>query len=162
MIKNNTKNGRCTNCGECCSEYIPWTQEEVNKVKAYLFDHPEIKQDKHIIGKDQHMLCTFRDMKNKTCRIYPVRPQVCRSFICNMMPDAMHNNKIIYHKKADYNSMDDDLNLKRFASSHLLFFKDYNFDIQYMYNMCSTEEQVMRMLKGMDAVVMDHVKAMDK
>ena len=83
-----THNGKCSQCGNCCSKYLPVTQHEINTIKQYIKNHN--------IGKAPHGLailknptfdlcCPFLDMtkKKNKCSIYPVRPQICREFICN-------------------------------------------------------------------------------
>ena len=62
-----TINGKCSCCGDCCGNRLPMNQEEINTIQKYI--------KKHIIKP------TIRVLK---CKIYPLRPQICREFICNV------------------------------------------------------------------------------
>lgn len=83
-----TDHGRCTGCGECCSNILPLSDREVREIKHYVKAH-NIKEQKHfIIGMaekpDYDLCCPFmKPSGNKRCTIYEVRPEVCRNFICN-------------------------------------------------------------------------------
>lgn len=83
-----TIGGKCSCCGNCCSNSLYLTQKEINTIKAYIRKH-NIKEQTHrlIPVKEQpvlDMMCPFLDDNaEKKCTIYPVRPFVCRKFICN-------------------------------------------------------------------------------
>ena len=59
-ITNNTDNGRCIGCGECCTNMLPLSKNEISRIKAYIRKH-NIKEQRHnfMIGID--MTCPFRD-----------------------------------------------------------------------------------------------------
>ena len=81
---NMTNNGKCTGCGKCCSNYLPMTVSEISTIKNYIKKH-QVKEQHHISLKVLDMSCPFLD-KSKSCNkctIYPVRPRVCRDFICD-------------------------------------------------------------------------------
>ena len=42
-IENFTCNGKCSGCGNCCTDFLPLTQAEVKRIQSYLVSHPEIK-----------------------------------------------------------------------------------------------------------------------
>lgn len=66
----------CTGCGECCGAILV-TEQEMKEIQIYLATHPEVKQEaSQREGKLLH--CPFRDDDKHSCRIYPVRPLVCR------------------------------------------------------------------------------------
>lgn len=83
-----TIKGECSNCGNCCSNSLYLTQKEINTIKVYIKKH-HIKEQIHRIlpAVEQPVLdmtCPFLDNNaEKKCTIYPVRPLVCRRFICN-------------------------------------------------------------------------------
>lgn len=81
-----TNNGQCSNCGSCCSNILPMSDSEVKRIQSYIRKHG-ITQNVHcalLADPQQDMLCPFMDLsKEKKCTIYPVRPQICRSFVCN-------------------------------------------------------------------------------
>lgn len=64
----------CQNCGECCG-VVPASKKEIENIKQYLNDNPEILKD---IGPSKKLTCPFRSEEKKKCLIYPVRPMVCR------------------------------------------------------------------------------------
>lgn len=82
-----TEAGRCVQCGACCSNYLPVTQKEIATIHRYVKKH-NVKEYKHLFPvskKAFDMTCPFMDdskLKEK-CRIYPVRPEICRQFNCS-------------------------------------------------------------------------------
>ena len=86
-VYNFTENGKCTQCGECCSNFLPMTQEEIDTIKSYIKQH-KIKECKRLFPTAKETIdltCPFLDMAKKAekCRIYEVRPRICRDFICD-------------------------------------------------------------------------------
>lgn len=104
----NTVNGKCCGCGDCCSNRLPLSQKEINQIKAYIKKHA-ITEQKHgcnvLVSKTIDMTCPFMDTtKELKCTIYPVRPQVCREYICNkgkrfvpskVVLDGKHHNVFV-------------------------------------------------------------------
>lgn len=81
------KNGKCIGCGSCCTNALPMTKQEVDKIKAYIKKNG-IREQKHMIPTNVpiivDMTCPF--MKNygrERCVIYEVRPRICKEFICD-------------------------------------------------------------------------------
>lgn len=84
-VTNNSDNGKCSNCGECCSNLIPMSEAEIQRIKRYMAKHP-IKEQFYrslLDVKNTDMTCPFRDWQNKKCLIYEVRPEICRRFLCS-------------------------------------------------------------------------------
>ena len=82
-----TDNGKCTQCGACCSNYLPMTQKEAAVIHRFVKKH-DIKEFKHLfpVSNDTFdMTCPFMDdsKQKEKCRIYPVRPEICKQFICS-------------------------------------------------------------------------------
>lgn len=82
-----TQEGKCSHCGKCCSNFLPLSQKEVMTINNYVVNN-HIKEYKSMLplaGPVIDGTCPFldRDKKEEKCRIYPVRPLVCRKFICN-------------------------------------------------------------------------------
>lgn len=85
-----TKDGKCSGCGNCCSNYLPLTAGEVNRIAQYVKKHG-IREQLHLPapmnleGYDTVMdaTCPFRDNANKRCVIYEIRPSICRDFRCD-------------------------------------------------------------------------------
>lgn len=96
LVNNFTDNGKCSNCGQCCSNMLPMSQTEVKRIKEYIKKH-NIKEQRHNALSGVDMTCPFRDETNKKCLIYKVRPQICRQFMCNQNIEDMERRKIRYH-----------------------------------------------------------------
>lgn len=81
-----TENGECTKCGSCCSNFLPMTKTEIEVIRKYIAENG-IKEQRILVPTSNvsfDMNCPFlntRKDKDK-CEIYPVRPKICRDFIC--------------------------------------------------------------------------------
>lgn len=85
-VKNLTKDGKCSQCGSCCSNMLPLTPTDIKRVKRYIKKH-KIKERKHLYpyaGPVLDMTCPFLDDSKETtkCMIYEARPEICRDFFC--------------------------------------------------------------------------------
>ncbi len=96
FVKDYTCNGRCSNCGQCCSDMLPLSEKEIKTIKEYVRKH-SIKEQRHNASMSVDLTCPFRDERNRKCLIYEVRPAICRSFICNQPLSEMEANKARYH-----------------------------------------------------------------
>lgn len=97
QVKDFTCNGECSNCGQCCSNLLPLSSEEVKRIKKYIKSH-NIKEQRHnaMVGVD--MTCPFRDEANRKCLIYQIRPAICRQFMCNHTKEDIQKAKMDFHK----------------------------------------------------------------
>jgi Fe-S-cluster containining protein len=96
-IYNFTKDGKCSSCGNCCSNFLPMSQKEADVIHRYIDKH-HIKECIHTIPLAKHMedwTCPFRDNTNSKCTIYEVRPEICKHFICDSEKRAKHNRKLL-------------------------------------------------------------------
>ena len=75
-IKDFTKKGRCSKCGECCSNLLPLAKSEVERIITYAREH------KITVSKPKNGSCLFLN-KDKRCLIYEARPLICRLFKCS-------------------------------------------------------------------------------
>lgn len=91
-----TENGKCSNCGQCCSNCLPLSEYEVNRIKQYIRKH-NIKEQRHNVMTKTDMTCPFRDEANKKCLIYKIRPQICRAFMCNHSDEDIMKSKLDLH-----------------------------------------------------------------
>ncbi len=83
-IKNFCVNGKCSQCGQCCTNLLPMSDSEVNRIHRYMKRHhieQHFQKTLVEIGSTD-LTCPFRDNKNKRCLIYEVRPEICKQFIC--------------------------------------------------------------------------------
>ena len=84
---NFTDDGKCIQCGECCSNYLPMTEREIRIIKAYIKKNG-IRPHSHITPTRFPTLdftCPFLNgqKEKEKCDIYKVRPLVCQEFICD-------------------------------------------------------------------------------
>ena len=93
-----TNNGKCSNCGQCCSNLLPLADGEVERIKRYIKKH-KIKEQRHNAMVVVDMTCPFRDEANKKCLIYEIRPEICRQFMCNHTKADIMAWKLGFHKK---------------------------------------------------------------
>ena len=93
-----TENGKCSSCGQCCSNLLPLSDVEVKRIKAYIKKH-NIKEQRHNVMVGVDMTCPFRDDLNKKCLIYESRPEICKQFMCNHTKADIISWKIDFHKK---------------------------------------------------------------
>lgn len=94
-----TQNGECSNCGQCCSRFLPMSGKEVKFIKRYIQKH-KIKEQRHIFpiaGAVEDWTCPFRSEVERKCLIYEVRPAICRDFRCDKPAKQIKANKDMYH-----------------------------------------------------------------
>ena len=85
-----TCNGECTKCGECCSNILPLTDQEVTRLKKLVKKRhikPHTKVNNVTAEPCIDLICPFLDEKNR-CSIYEDRPYICRIFMCNKYPTS--------------------------------------------------------------------------
>lgn len=96
-IYNFTKGGKCSNCGNCCSNFLPMSRKEIKKIRDYIQKnkiHESIHQPP-VVNPGYDATCPFRDNTKGICTIYPVRPEICKVFICDSERRAKHNRSLI-------------------------------------------------------------------
>lgn len=98
-----TKNGSCSNCGQCCSNFLPMPSSEVKRIKRYV-EKNRITEQTNLFPTSNRtidMTCPFRSEKIRGCLIYEVRPTICRMFQCNQPKPTVAQRKELMHKKYD-------------------------------------------------------------
>ena len=96
-IYDNTDHGICTGCGQCCSNLLPMTDVEIQNIRRYIIKHG-IKPHEHsynfLSEPVTDLTCPFLDdsKSKEKCMIYPVRPQICRSFNCHKQANGIMPN----------------------------------------------------------------------
>lgn len=76
-------NGKCSKCGECCSNFLPVSQSEVNKIQKYVIEN-KIRPQKQMLVMKNTLTCPY--FNGKKCLIYEVRPLICKEFYCYKKP----------------------------------------------------------------------------
>ena len=95
-----TVDGKCSECGSCCSNFLPISSKEIKQIEWYIRKH-HIKECRHnFTASLMDLTCPFLmdDKAKEKCSIYPVRPEICKSFVCND-PQGARKNKALMHKK---------------------------------------------------------------
>ena len=111
-LTNFTCNGKCSGCGSCCGDILHLSKKEIKEIDKYLKIHKVKATPRSIMGVFYDNTCPFRDNENKICKIYEVRPQICRVFKCDKTPEEAFKNR-------EFNNQ-----LKLPRSMRNLFFKD--------------------------------------
>jgi Fe-S-cluster containining protein len=93
-----TKDGKCSSCGQCCSNLLPLSDKEIKVIKQYIKKH-NIKEQRHNVMVGVDMTCPFRDEANRKCLIYEIRPQICREFMCNHSHEDIMKAKFDFHQR---------------------------------------------------------------
>ena len=83
-----TKDGACSRCGNCCTHHLPLFPEEQKRIWDYIranHIHPVCHCDPTGTEPFVDFLCPFLEYQDDkaSCRIYEVRPAICRSFLCS-------------------------------------------------------------------------------
>ena len=115
----------CSNCGECCSNLLHLSDEEIERIKKYIKDNDIQATEKRIIPNGKPTLdlgCPFRNNKLKLCKIYEVRPDICRLFKCDTPPDKERFIRDIHNMN------------KQVYSLREVFYEDYQ-NQQMLYNL---------------------------
>lgn len=104
---NFTVDGKCSNCGECCSDWLPISREEVRRIHRYVRQHniKERHNNVMMMGLTADITCPFRDNVKRKCTIYEVRPEICRAFKCDTAWSKVEMDKKVFHQKNDVVSM---------------------------------------------------------
>lgn len=79
-----TENGKCSQCGSCCTALLPMTDKEIRRLKAYVRKNKIRPRRKNFVTSETiDFTCPFRDETERKCLVYKARPEICRQFICN-------------------------------------------------------------------------------
>ena len=92
-----TENGKCSNCGGCCSNFLPVRKEEIERLKRFVRrkHFKPIVRSNVLAGCSIDLMCPFRNDKEQRCEVYDIRPEVCRIYRCDKaangtLPDFKH------------------------------------------------------------------------
>ena len=96
-----TVDGHCSGCCACCSDFLPMSKAEIERIRAYVRKH-HLKEHTTVVNPGVYVdgTCPFRNNVARKCDIYPVRPEICRCFQCDQARDDIDQNKaLFYHEK---------------------------------------------------------------
>jgi Fe-S-cluster containining protein len=87
MVTDYTKNGKCSRCGACCTGLANVSKKEIKRITNFLNKNKDIisisnekVRETYKTGIINTRCIYFHENK---CMIYEVRPNICRTFICN-------------------------------------------------------------------------------
>ena len=89
-LQDNSCCGYCSKCGECCTNFLPVSQQEVDVIQKYVISN-NIKPQMQMLVMQNRLTCPYYD--GKKCLIYEVRPLICKEFYCYKKPTAELANK---------------------------------------------------------------------
>lgn len=98
--ENNCVDGKCSNCGNCCTDFLPLTKGELDRLYNYAKSHG-LKEHRQAPFWDKNatdLTCPFRNQQTQKCEVYPVRPLICRSFTCAKPLDVAKHDRDEIHK----------------------------------------------------------------
>lgn len=100
-VYNFCKDGKCIGCGACCSDLLPLSANEIKNIKRYV-KKKGIKPTRRFAPSVMNidLTCPFLDDDKECdkCKIYPVRPDICRLFKCDTPPSQIKKNKNLFWK----------------------------------------------------------------
>ena len=100
-----TIDGKCSNCGGCCTNLIPMTRAEFLAIKGHI-EKFKIKPCKRPCFPFRKVMvdltCPFRDEEERICTIYKVRPTVCQVFMCNFSNTEIFSHSLEMLRNAKY------------------------------------------------------------
>lgn len=70
----------CSTCTAKCCGPVPLAKERMKIIGDYLDTLPQERIDQLRNQYRSPLTCSFVDMSNYTCAIYPVRPEICKAF----------------------------------------------------------------------------------
>ena len=130
--------GNCSRCGNCCTISIPITKEEESTIRKYIKKN-NIKPVNLFENGNFYAYCCFYDRKNHKCNIYDVRPSICKSFKCNRDMNDLEKEKVENHKRAYWNHIDENNEIKNITTFDLLFYDDPRPLLTLMFRMNADE-----------------------
>lgn len=89
-LQDNSYCGHCSKCGECCTNFLPVCQKEIDIIQKYVISN-NIKPQIQMLVMQNRLTCPYYD--GKKCLIYEVRPLICKEFYCYKKPSIEMANK---------------------------------------------------------------------
>ena len=95
-LEDNTICGKCSQCGECCTPYLPISQSELDTIQQYVVKN-KIKPQTQLLVMENRLSCPYYD--GKKCLIYEARPLICKEFYCNKKPTSYEGEKFMKEER---------------------------------------------------------------
>lgn len=84
-ITDNSCGGKCSKCGECCTNFLPISQKEIETIQKYVIAN-NIRPQKQMLVMQNRLTCPYYN--GRKCLIYEVRPLICKEFYCYKKPSV--------------------------------------------------------------------------
>lgn len=94
-ITDNSCCGNCSKCGECCTNFLPVTQKEIEIIQEYVISN-KIRPQKQMLVMQNRLTCPYYN--GKKCLIYEVRPLICKEFYCYKEPSIETSKEFVENK----------------------------------------------------------------
>ena len=98
-IQDFMQDGKCSGCGNCCTNYLPLTDAEFRQLKRWVRRKQFVPKPATSVSGVDHVLssgddfttsnwiidatCPFLDKETNRCVCYDTRPEICRVFSCH-------------------------------------------------------------------------------
>lgn len=79
----------CKKCGKCCSNFLPLTKKDVERIKKVAKT-----ENVNLLDKEWYQTCPFLNNK-KLCDIYEDRPTICREFTCYAFENGIYSKELL-------------------------------------------------------------------
>lgn len=86
---------------------LPTTRREIVRLRDYAKKH-QLKEHRLPAGaamESVDLTCPFRNEETKRCEVYPVRPLICRTFICSRTLQAARKTRDLVQSDRDIHSL---------------------------------------------------------
>lgn len=80
---NNTCNGICSKCGECCGHVLPLDQKDLDQIVEYVVKNNIYSNATQLILQNKLQCPYYTGKRDKGCAIYQARPKICRYYKCD-------------------------------------------------------------------------------
>ena len=86
-------NFECKKCANCCSNFLPLTDQEVKLLKKI-----KRKENVQVLNQNWYTICPFLNSNNR-CDIYENRPSICRYYTCYKQDNFIFDTDLLNEKR---------------------------------------------------------------
>ena len=99
-ITDNSACENCSKCGECCTNFLPVTQKEIDEIQRYVTEN-NIRPQKQMLIMQNRLSCPYYN--GKKCLVYEARPLICKEFYCYKKVNMESARKLTAEKRTTVN-----------------------------------------------------------
>lgn len=128
-VLNLSDGGKCSRCMQCCTDFLPMTNKEINSIRKYMRSHPNVVEN-IATAEDGSLLLLCPFISEKGCQVYEVRPAICRGFNCWDTEEVILANKekVNQYVRTVGGVNHNQCELNDYKSLHLIFFNNKEYD----------------------------------